>query len=55
MCSVCFEEDPDKVKDTLRKYKQSPLALDPNFIKLTKKLGNGFFGEVFLGKQKETF
>lgn len=47
---VCFEEDPDKVKDTLRKYKQSPLALDPNFISLKEKVGNGFFGEVFLGR-----
>lgn len=34
---------------SLTRYRQGPISLDPKFITLQKPLGNGYFGEVFLG------
>lgn len=47
--AVCLEEDPEELSRKLAIYRQSPLALDAKFIQLKQKLGDGFFGQVFLG------
>uniref|UniRef100_T1KSD8 Protein kinase domain-containing protein n=1 Tax=Tetranychus urticae TaxID=32264 RepID=T1KSD8_TETUR len=46
---ICLEEDPEEVNKSLTRYRQGPISLDPKFITLQKPLGNGYFGEVFLG------
>ena len=47
--TVCLQEDPTEINQTIEKYQKGPLSLDSNFITLQRRLGTGYFGEVYLG------
>jgi protein tyrosine kinase len=49
LLSVCLEDDSNEINRTIERYQKEPLSLDAKFITLHKRLGIGYFGEVYLG------
>lgn len=48
-CSiVCLNEVIDEVQETIQKCKRGPICFDPRCITLKRRIGNGYFGDVFL-------
>lgn len=45
---VCLEEESEEVHNTILKYRRGPLCFDPRCISLKKRIGNGYFGDVYL-------
>lgn len=45
---VCLNEVIDEVQETIQKCKRGPICFDPRCITLKRRIGNGYFGDVFL-------
>ncbi|RWS30954.1 tyrosine-protein kinase ZAP-70-like protein [Leptotrombidium deliense] len=46
---ICLNDDPEEIWKTVALYRQKPLSLDAKFVTFRKRVGSGYFGEVFLG------
>ena len=38
----------EEVQETIKKYRRGPICFDPRCITLKRRIGNGYFGDVFL-------
>ncbi|KAH9521249.1 hypothetical protein DERF_004923 [Dermatophagoides farinae] len=45
---ICLNEVIEEVQETIQKCKRGPICFDPRCITLKRRIGNGYFGDVFL-------
>ncbi|CAG2117066.1 unnamed protein product, partial [Medioppia subpectinata] len=45
---ICLDEEPEEVHRSLNAYRRGPLCFDAKCITLKRRIGNGYFGDVFL-------
>ncbi|XP_054162174.1 RGS domain-containing serine/threonine-protein kinase A-like [Oppia nitens] len=45
---ICLDEEPEEVHKSLSKYRRGPLCFDAKCITLKRRIGNGYFGDVYL-------